>query len=320
VSQLLVLAFVFVAVVCLTVATYLYANRAQLSAADAARARLKMVQETKRTAPSILLKDQKEAGLSLLARLLGGKAFGERLALQLRRAGSELTPGSLILYAAGFTSVGIAAGLITRSSVVLVVAAVSGAIGPFFWLRRRERKRLAAFQSQLPDAIDMLVSAMRAGYSFQAAMRFISEEVADPLGPEFARFYDEQRLGVDVRSALTALQERIESMDLKMFVTAVLVQRESGGNLSEVLANISDIMRERFAMQGEIDTLTAESRLSARILGVLPILVFIGITIVNPAFMRPMLQQPVGRFMLAIAAVSVLLGYLVMMSIADIDL
>jgi tight adherence protein B len=320
VQQLLILLFVFVAAVCLTVATYLYLNRTRLSAADAARARLQMAEETRRTAPSILLKDESRAGLTLLGRLLGGRAYNERVSLQLRRAGSEATPGSLILFAVGLASTGLVLGLLLTSLVLAAALAIVGAIGPFFWLRRKERRRLDAFQGQLPDAIDMLVSAMRAGYSFQAAMRFISEEVADPLGPEFARFYDEQRLGVDVRTALTSLQDRIDSMDLKMFVTAVLVQRESGGNLSEVLANISDIMRERFAMQGEIETLTAESRLSARILGLLPVLVFIGISIVNPAFMRPMLQQPVGQLMLALAALSVLLGYIVMMSIADIDL
>jgi tight adherence protein B len=108
-------------------------------------------------------------------------------------------------------------------------------------------------------------------------------------------------------------------MDLKMFVTAVLVQRESGGNLGEVLANISDIMRERFALQGELDSLTAESRLSARILAALPLLVFLGMLLVNPTFVRPMLQQTVGQVMLGLAAVSVTLGYFVMVRIADID-
>jgi tight adherence protein B len=160
---------------------------------------------------------------------------------------------------------------------------------------------------------------MKAGYSFQAAMNFIGEEMPAPLGPEFSRFYDEQRLGIDVRSALLSLQARVDSMDLKMFVTAVLVQRESGGNLGEVLANISDIMRERFALEGELVTLTAESRLSARILAALPLLVFLGMFALNPGFMRPMLQQTAGHVMLVLAGVSVAAGYLVMVRIADID-
>ena len=104
-----------------------------------------------------------------------------------------------------------------------------------------------------------------------------------------------------------------------MFVTAVLVQRESGGNLGEVLANISDIMRERFALEGELETLTAESRLSARILAALPLLVFLGMFALNPSFMRPMLLQSAGQIMLVLAGVSVALGYLVMVRISDID-
>jgi tight adherence protein B len=212
-----------------------------------------------------------------------------------------------------------ALGLVFGSVIFAVVFGAIGAIGPFIWMKRRQRKRLEAFQAQLPDAIDMLVSAMKAGYSFQAAMHFIGEEMPAPLGPEFARFFDEQRLGIDVRSALLSLQTRVDSMDLKMFVTAVLVQRESGGNLGEVLANISDIMRERFALEGELETLTAESRLSARILAALPLLVFMGMFVLNPAFMRPMLLQTAGQVMLVLAGVSVALGYLVMVRIADID-
>jgi tight adherence protein B len=214
---------------------------------------------------------------------------------------------------------GVGLGILFGSAILTAAFGVGGAIAPFLWVKRRQRKRLEAFQAQLPDAIDMLVSAMKAGYSFQAAMNFIGEETPAPLGPEFARFYDEQRLGIDVRSALLSLQTRVDSMDLKMFVTAVLVQRESGGNLGEVLANISDIMRERFALEGELVTLTAESRLSARILAALPLLVFLGMFALNPSFMRPMLQQSAGQIMLALAGVSVAMGYLVMVRIADVD-
>jgi tight adherence protein B len=214
---------------------------------------------------------------------------------------------------------GIALGMLMGSPIFAGVFGALGVFGPFLWLKRRQRKRLEAFQQQLPDAIDMLVSAMKAGYSFQAAMNFIGEETPAPLGPEFARFYDEQRLGIDVRSALLSLQTRVDSMDLRMFVTAVLVQRESGGNVGEVLANISDIIRERFALEGELDTLTAESRLSARILAALPLIVFLGMFALNPQFMRPMLQQTAGQVILGLAGLSVLMGYLVMVRIADID-
>jgi tight adherence protein B len=188
-------------------------------------------------------------------------------------------------------------------------------------VRRKQKKRIRDFEQQLPDAIDMLVSAMKAGYSFQAATQFIGEEIIDPLGPEFARFYDEQRLGVDVRSALLGMQTRLESLDLKMFVTAVLIQRETGGNLGEVLSNLADLIRQRIAMRGQIQTLIAEPKLSARFLAVLPVIVFLVLSAFNPHFFDPMLREgSIGRLVLTISAVSVVIGYMIMMRIADVDI
>ena len=166
----------------------------------------------------------------------------------------------------------------------------------------------------------MLVSAMRAGYSFQAAMRSSARKSREPLGPEFSRFYEEQRLGMEVRTALLALQGRVDSLDLKMFVTAVLIQRETGGNLSEVLGNIGTLMRERAALKGDIETLTAESKMSARILSLLPLVVFVLVNLINADFMKPMLASATGIDVFVSAAVMVMVGYCIMMKIADIDI
>ncbi len=315
--DLLVLLAVFAATIALLVGAYMFINRRRLEAANDALARLATTDEERRAIS--ILKGAQAGGAGLLGRILTGRSYTESLADELRRTGSSMSPAGFIQVCLLAVVASATLGLLFGSVIFAVVFGVIGAVGPFIWMKRRQRKRLEAFQAQLPDAIDMLVSAMKAGYSFQAAMNFIGEEMPAPLGPEFARFFDEQRLGIDVRSALLSLQTRVDSMDLKMFVTAVLVQRESGGNLGEVLANISDIMRERFALEGELETLTAESRLSARILAALPLLVFIGMFALNPAFMRPMLQQTAGQVMLVLAGVSVALGYLVMVRIADID-
>ena len=315
--DLLVLLAVFAATVALLVATYFFINRRRLEAASDALSRLAPTEEERRAIS--ILKGAQAGGTGLLGRLLTGRSYTESLSDELRRAGLTMSPAGFVQTCFITIIGGATVGMIVGSSIFALALGLVGAAAPFMWIKRRQRKRLEAFQAQLPDAIDMLVSAMKAGYSFQAAMNFIGEETPAPLGPEFARFYDEQRLGIDVRSALIALQARVDSMDLKMFVTAVLVQRESGGNLGEVLANISDIMRERFALEGELETLTAESRLSARILAALPLLVFLGMFILNPAFMRPMLQQAAGQMMLVLAGVSVGIGYLVMVRIADID-
>jgi tight adherence protein B len=232
-----------------------------------------------------------------------------------------MTPGSLVL-AMGISGFGfmVLGRLMTSSIIGAAIGAAIGLFAPIYWLGRKERKRLHTFQEQLPDALDMLVSAMKAGYSFQAAMKFIGEEVPGPLGPEFARFYEEQRLGMEVRMALLALQDRVNSLDLRMFVTAILIQRETGGNLSEVLGKISNLMRERMAMKGEIETLTAESKLSARILGSLPFVVFGMVNLLNPGFMRPMLNTSAGPWVFFAATLSVMMGYWMMMKIADIEI
>ena len=315
--DLLVLVAVFVATIALLVAAYMFVNRRRIQAADDALSRLATTDEERRAIS--ILKGAQAGGAGLLGRLLTGRSYTESLAEELRRTGAAMSPAKFVQVCLLTVVSGVVLGTLFGSPIFAAVLGALGLAAPFAWMKRRQRKRLEAFQAQLPDAIDMLVSAMKAGYSFQAAMNFIGEEMPTPLGPEFARFYDEQRLGIDVRSALLSLQTRVDSMDLKMFVTAVLVQRESGGNLGEVLANISDIMRERFALEGELETLTAESRLSARILAALPLLVFIGMFALNPAFMRPMLQQTAGQIMLVLAGLSVAMGYLVMVRIADID-
>ena len=315
--DLLVLLVVFVATAALLVATYLFINRRRLDAANDALSQLAVTEEERRAIS--ILKGAQAGGAGLLGRLLTGRSYTESLSDELRRAGLAMSPAAFVQTCLATIVGGALIGALAGSPTFVAALGLLGGVLPFVWMKRRQRKRLEAFQAQLPDAIDMLVSAMKAGYSFQAAMNFIGEETPAPLGPEFSRFYDEQRLGIDVRTALIALQSRVDSMDLKMFVTAVLVQRESGGNLGEVLANISDIMRERFALEGELETLTAESRLSARILAALPLLVFAGMFALNPAFMRPMLQQTAGQIMLVLAGVSVAIGYLVMVRIAEID-
>jgi tight adherence protein B len=319
-SELLTLALVFLGTIGLLVGTWTFLNRSSLTASDAALERLREVEQAQDAARNIL-RDESVSTLPGLDRLLGGRDITKRLTDKLQNAGVDMTPGSLVL------GMGISALFVmvlgrwfTGSIIGAAIGSGIGLFLPIFWLGMKEQKRLIQFQEQLPEAIDMLVSAMKAGYSFQAAMKFIGEEVPGPLGPEFARFYEEQRLGMEVRTALLALQERVNSLDLRMFVTAILIQRETGGNLSEVLGKISTLMRERSALKGEIRTLTAESKLSARILGALPFVVFAAVNVLNPGFMRPMMATTYGPWVFFAATLSVAFGYWIMMQIADIEI
>jgi len=317
--ELLTLAFVFLGTIALLVGTWTFLNRSSLTVSDAALERLREVEQAQDAARSIL-RDEAVSTLPALDRLLGGREVTARLTDRLQRAGLEMSPGVFVL-ASGITAFGVMIlGRVFTGSVL--GAAIGTAIGvalPMLWLGMMERKRVHTFQEQLPDALDMLVSAMKAGYSFQAAMKFIGEEIPEPLGPEFARFYEEQRLGMEVRTALLALQERVDSIDLRMFVTAILIQRETGGNLSEVLGNIGAVMRERFRIRGEIETLTAQGKMSAKIMSALPVLVYFATSALNPKYMDDMRASPVGVMMLVAAVVFVILGYFAMMKLAAVE-
>jgi tight adherence protein B len=317
--QLVILLAVFVGTAGVLYGGYIFINRRSLAASEAALARLQEVEQALLASRSIL-RDESVSSIPFLDTVLTGRPFTLRLADQMRKAGLSITPGDFLLRTAIAAMLGLILGrLLLGGMIGPALGMFIGAAAPPAWMRRRVRQRARRFKEQLPEAIDMLVSAMKAGYSFQAAMKFIGEEVDEPLGPEFLRFYEEQRLGVEVRTALLALQHRVEDLDLRMFVTAVLIQRETGGNLVEVMERISGLMRDRAALKGEIDTLTAESKLSARILSALPFFVFGVAYLLNPGFIQPMLDSTVGTWVLVGCVGSVAIGYWVMKRIADVD-
>ncbi len=313
---LIILGAVFVGTLCLIIGAYIFANRRRLAAAAAARERLHGPEET---AIRGLLRDERASDLPFLDRLLTGKSFTLILTDQLQRAGSKLSPGGFVTTLVACVLAGVLVGSLQSRVVWIVLGAVVGLLLPILWVRRQGRKRKAAFEGQLPEAIDMMVTSMRAGYSFQAAMRFIGEEMPDPLGPEFARFYEEQRLGVDVRDALLGIQERMGSLDFKMLATAVLIQRETGGTLSDILANIANLMRERVTIRAQIDTLVAEPKISARVLAAAPVAVYFGLLLVNPEYVKPLTATGIGRAILGMAAASVAIGYWLLMAMSDVD-
>jgi tight adherence protein B len=226
----------------------------------------------------------------------------------------EFTIASALLASMGLLaaqSFGVAASL---------AAATIGLVLPTFLLNVQRRRRVARIEEQLPEAIDMIVNAMRAGFSFQAAMKFVGEEMAAPIGEEFATFYEEQRLGLDVRDALLDLQERIDTLDIKMFVTSLLIQRETGGNLGEILTGLSTLIRDRAALRDQIDTLTAEPKLTGTALALLPLLAFAVIMILNRPMMQPMFDTETGRYTLMFAAGILTVGFLMIRRIARIDM
>lgn len=316
--QGLVLLLVFFGTALLVLGTYALINRRRLAAA--AMLRQRMGDDGPSATPTTnILRDLRRSSLPALDKLLDSLAVSEALDYELRKAGASWSVGEFVLGSAIAASflllIGEQWGLFTAW-----IGALIGAVAPFVVLRAMQAKRAKKFEEQLPDAIDMIVNAMRAGFSFQAALKFVGDEIAEPLGDEFTRIYDEQRLGSDMRNALLGMQERVGTLDVKMLVTSLLIQRETGGNLSEVLGGLATLIRDRGALRGQVDTLTAEPKFTGRVLAMLPVIGFFALFYLNKSMMVPMLTTSTGRYILAYAAGSIAVGYFVLMKIADIDL
>jgi len=192
------------------------------------------------------------------------------------------------------------------------------AVVPVFWLFWRRRRRLKAFAVQLPDALDLLARALRAGQSLGAGFSMVASEVSAPLGKEFGRVFEEQNLGIPLEEALESLTERVPNLDLKFFATALVLQRQTGGDLAEILDKIGSLIRERFQIWGQVQALTGEGRLSGVVLMGLPFVLFLALYKLNPDYVMVLFTDPMGRRMLAFAVVMQVLGALCIRKIVDI--
>ena len=204
----------------------------------------------------------------------------------------------------------------------LLLGVVLGWIGPGFYVRLRRSRRLRQFNDQLPDMLNLMVNSLRAGYSTQQAMEAVSRELPPPISTEFRRVTQELQIGIPMEWALENLLRRVPSDDLDLVVTAILIQREVGGNLAEVLETISETIRERIRVQGEIRTLTAQVRLSGSIIAAIPFVLFLLIYRIAPDYMGQFLQpenRVCGLGMLGTALVMIGVGYFIMDRISRIE-
>lgn len=199
-----------------------------------------------------------------------------------------------------------------------ITVAVALLVLPLVGIMVKRNMRLNKFLNQLPDVFELMSQALRAGHSLPNAILLISQQVSDPVGTEFARVFHEQNLGIKMEDALQGMAKRIGLMDVKFFVTAVLIQRTTGGDLAEVLDNISDVIRDRIKLFGTVKALTAEGRLSGWVLLALPIVVFVLELVVNPDYAQVLLDEPLGQYMLIGAGVAQLLGLIMIKKIVNI--
>lgn len=244
--------------------------------------------------------------------------FG-RIALELRRAAVvSLTPARFLGLSAALGWIGFQALLVWVSMPVWALPGLAAALLPWVWLRRRSRLRAQAFEAQFPEALDLLIRALRAGHSLSSGLQLVADELPDPLGGEFAQVSNEVRLGQPLKRALDELVARVENPDIAFFATAVAVQQETGSNLVEVLENLAHVIRDRFQLLGKVRALTALGRASANLLGVWPPVMVGMLWLVNADYVAPLWTTPEGRTMVIVSAVLVVTGYVLCLRMAQI--
>ena len=233
----------------------------------------------------------------------------QRLDLFLIQANSKYPLGAFILFTIVILLSSFLGGSLITGNYTLSagIAIFLGGI-PFFYLHLKKKKRMGKFESQLPEGLDLIARALKAGHAFTTGMKLAADEFDDPLGPEFGETLDEINFGVSVDDALKSLADRVDCPDLKYFVVSVIVQRETGGNLAEIIESLAHLIRERFKLQGKVRILSAEGRLSAIILMALPFLIILGLRIVNPEYINILFEEPLGRKLAVGAGIMMFLG------------
>ncbi len=213
----------------------------------------------------------------------------------------------------------IAAALCSKDAAIAWAALIIGFFLPCSAVSFRRQKRFEKFEELFPEAIDTLARAVRAGHAFTTALEMITNEVAEPVASEFRQLYEEQKFGMPVRDALLNLTERMPLVDVKFFVTAVMLQRETGGNLAEILDNLSYVIRERFKIQRQVRVYTAQGRLTMALLMAMPPIIVAVMLALNPSFIRPLFSDAIGHTLLVAGITLQTIGYFVIRKIIRIQ-
>lgn len=320
-SFLVVAVLVFVAILLFLEALYLFWKARHGPEARRVRRRLQVLSGARdRSFQARLMRERVLSEVPGLQRVLHRVTAARTLDRFILQSGLDWTVGKVMLSCAALAIVAwfgarSQAGLDVLPSVV--AAALAGAL-PLAWVAWKRHRRLRTIQRQLPDALDLIARALKAGHAFSAALKMTSEEMADPIATEFRIVHDEVNYGVSLGRALANLSDRVPLTDLRYFVVAVLIQRESGGNLTEILGNLSRLVRERLKLFARIRVLSSEGRLSAWVLGVMPFALAALMNIFNPSFMSVMWTDPIGIAITQYLLVMMAFGILVLVKIVKI--
>jgi tight adherence protein B len=210
--------------------------------------------------------------------------------------------------------------ILSRSVPIGFAATIVGAMLPTMYVRRKRTKRMNAFEEFLPESIDLVGRALRAGHPLSAGFKMAADDGPEPVAGEFRRVFEEQRFGLPLQDSLLSLADRINLVDVRILVTAILIQREVGGNLAEILDNLSAVVRARFTIRRQIRVYTAQGRMTGYLLSALPIIIFSILYMLNPQYMSILFTDPIGKILVVVAITMQLLGFLWIRKIIKIEI
>jgi len=273
-----------------------------------------------RASAAKMLRDKYIRDLSPLERKLETLPGMDQLAILIEQSGRNIPAHRLLLLsiALGLASAALAWYFTSNILIGLIAGALVASI-PYFKINLDRSKRLAKFEEQLPEAMDIMVRALKAGHPFTETLRLVADEMNEPISKEFGITFADINYGLDVRQAFLNLLERVPNMTLMTLVIAVIVQRETGGNLAETLSNISAVVRGRFRFQRKVQTLSAEGRMSAWVLVLIPFTLFVGLMVTTPSYLAIMIKEPLGIKIISVAFVMVVIGIFWLRRIIRID-
>ena len=313
---------VFLLVLLVSIGGYFFLTGGRTGRGDVEkRLSLLQVRNLQRDDLSEVLKKDVLSEVPLLNRLLSRFEAATRIDRRLKQADMTIRVGTFVLLSLGLFFAGIVAGKIFHwPAIISVVVGGVLMIVPNIVIDARRRRRFKRFMIHFPEALEMFARSLRAGHSFTGAIQLVAQEMPHPIGPEFSKVFEEQNLGIPLRQALLGMAERIEALDVKFFVTAILIQRETGGNLAEIIDKIGHVIRERFRIQGQLKIFTAQARMSGIVLALLPVGVAVLVGMMNPEYLKPLWFEKTGKIMIAVAVTLQVLGVIAIRKIIRIKI
>jgi tight adherence protein B len=270
--------------------------------------------------PKAILKATEGGPMPSIDRFVGGTTRGSALGRWIEQSGVKTSISAMLLIALAHAAVlGFVGMFLVKAGWGFIIGGIVGFALPFMFLNMKRNRRMRDFEENFPEALDLIARALKAGHAFVTGLKMVADEMPEPIGPEFRKTFDEQNFGLPLKDALENLTMRVPGLDVRFFATAVLIQRETGGNLSEILENLAHVVRERFKILRQVRVYTAHGRMTGYVLLALPAVLCIALSFINPDHMNTLFRERMGQMLLMVALTMQAIGYFWIRQVVKIE-